>query len=188
MELKPWKKLSEEVIATNPWWEYRKWIFELPSGKLADFHLPYRGDFVMVVPVRNDGKLLMVNGYRPFVDSMSLEFPAGGVESGEDYEVSAQRELNEEGQVRAEKLDLIGEGFSNGGGTNARYKAYLGTELSHQSTQHDETEEFELHWYSVTEIDEKIHSGDILDCHTISVWYQAQPALKKYLDQISKSR
>jgi ADP-ribose pyrophosphatase len=188
MELKPWKKLSEEVIATNPWWEYQKWVFELPSGKSADFHLPVRNDFVMVVPVRDDGILLMVNGFRPFVDSMSLEFPAGGVEKGEEYEVSAQRELNEEGQVFAKNLELIGEGFSNGGGTNAKYKAYLGTDLSEKVTESDETEEFELVWLSVEEIDQKIDNGEILDSHTISVWRQAQPALAKYLDLIGKTR
>ncbi len=188
MELKPWKKLSEEVIATNPWWEYQKWVFELPNGKPADFHLPVRGDFVMTVPVRDDGMILMVNGFRPFVNSMSLEFPAGGVEEGEDDKIAAQRELNEEGQVAAEELELVGEGFSNGGGTNARYRAYLATELSEQATQHDETEAFELHWFLPSEIEHKIHKGEILDSHTISVWYQAQPALQKYLDLIGKTR
>jgi ADP-ribose pyrophosphatase len=188
MEIKPWKKISEEVLATNPWWEYRKWVFELPSGKQADFFLPYRQDYVMVVPVRENGRILMVEGYRPFVDAMSLEFPAGGIEEGETALESAQRELNEEGGVTAAHLELIGEGFSNVGGTNARYKAYLGTDLTPGEFGHDETEAFHHYWLTVEEIEEKIAQGILLDSHSIATWHQALPALRAYLDQMKESR
>jgi len=55
MTVKPWKKFKEEVKMTNPYWEYRVAIFELPNGKMYEYHYPHVGMGAMVVAVNDNG-------------------------------------------------------------------------------------------------------------------------------------
>ena len=75
---------------------------ELPDGKQEtwDF-ISHRKGAAAVVPVRGDGKILMVKQYRNAIDRMTLEIPAGSRDSvTEDTRECAARELEEETGVK----------------------------------------------------------------------------------------
>ena len=71
---------------------------ELPNGKTEEWDfISHRMGAAAVVPVREDGKILMVRQYRNAIERMTLEVPAGSRDSvTEDTMVCAARELEEE--------------------------------------------------------------------------------------------
>lgn len=76
-------------------------IDEIPSQPgwnigSSPFFLISAPDNVLVVPITDDGHLVMVQQFRPALDRLTLEFPAGNIEPGELPIAAAQRELLEE--------------------------------------------------------------------------------------------
>ncbi len=65
-------------------------------------------DYVSVLAVTKDGKVLLVRQYRPAVERYTLELPSGHVENGESPEDAARRELLEETGFEAGKLENLG--------------------------------------------------------------------------------
>ena len=60
------------------------------------------------VPVRSDGKILMVRQYRNALERMTLEIPAGKLDQpGEPGIECARRELEEETGYRSEELEWL---------------------------------------------------------------------------------
>ena len=65
-------------------------------------------DYVTTVAVTCDDEMLFVRQYRPAVEAFTLEFPSGHVDSGEQPEQSARRELFEETGYHAPAMELVG--------------------------------------------------------------------------------
>lgn len=67
---------------------------------------------VVIIPVTTDNKVILVEQYRPAINSRLIEFPAGLVgdtESEEKIEIAANRELEEETGYKAEKMHFLFE-------------------------------------------------------------------------------
>src|SRR5690554_1384709 len=69
---------------------------ELPNGKEATRDIVRHPGASVVVPITDDGELLLVEQFRKPCEMISLEIPAGKLDDGEDPEVCAIRELREE--------------------------------------------------------------------------------------------
>ncbi len=171
MPLRRWRKLSESVVARNPWWTYRCDRFELWSGKQGEYHYVHTFGSAMVVPVADDGTLLLVNQYRYLMDRESLEFPCGGIKAGATAEETAAAELGEETGHIASELELVGRFNPFNGVTDELCHVFLGRGLRAASgAKPDETEEFELFTLTAEELDARIRSGDIWDGMTLAAW------------------
>src|SRR5262249_52666278 len=64
-----------------------------PAREAYTFACP---DWVSIAPVAESGQFVLVRQYRHGIDAMSLEFPGGIIEAGEDPAAAARRELGEE--------------------------------------------------------------------------------------------
>ena len=170
MPLKPWKKLTEVVLSKNAWWTYRRDTFELPSGVNGEYHYVHTNGSSLVVPVMDDGKILMVRQYRYLSDRESIEFPCGSVKEGSTHDQTAWLELTEETGYSAKGLYLAGEFNPYNGVTDEMCKVYIARELQFVGAAPDETEEFELVPMSPSEIGGKVADGTIWDGMTISAW------------------
>jgi ADP-ribose pyrophosphatase len=170
MPLKPWKKLSEETLFQNRWWTYKRDTYELPNGKVGEYNYVHIGGSAMVVPIMNDGRVLMVNQYRYLNNRESLEFPCGSVKEGMTHDQTAWHELAEETGYSSNRFLLAGEFNPYNGVTNEICKVYIARALYPVGGTPDETEEFELVPLTAQEIDQRIREGVIWDGMTIAAW------------------
>jgi 8-oxo-dGTP pyrophosphatase MutT (NUDIX family) len=170
MALRPWKKLSETRVCDNPYWEYRRDQFELPSGKCGTYHYVHTHGAVMIVPVAADGRIHLVKQYRYLIAGESIEFPCGGVRAGDSFEHTAHAELAEEAGLCADSWTEIGSFVPCNGICDETCRVYVARELRPTQATPDETEEFEQMLLGPPEIDRLIAQGALCDGMTLAAW------------------
>jgi ADP-ribose pyrophosphatase len=109
--LKVLRQLSTELLARNPWWGYRKDRYLHPDGSEGEYFYVHTPGSMMIVPITDEGKIILVKQYRYLNRHESLEFIGGGVKQGKTDEESADEELLEEAGIIANQLIRIG-GFN----------------------------------------------------------------------------
>ena len=94
----PWTVLSSrEVYADAPHLTVSVQRVRLPDGReIADFHRLVMPDYALVWPETADGRVLVLRQYKHGVGAVSLTFPAGTFDPGEEALACAKRELKEE--------------------------------------------------------------------------------------------
>lgn len=122
-----------------------------------------------VVPVTDDGKILMVRQYRNALDRYTLEIPAGALDSEDEPGVScASRELEEETGYRCENPEWLITLRTTVAFCNERIEVYVARNLIPSKQHLDEDEFIELQAYSPDELKQKIFAGEIEDAKTVA--------------------
>lgn len=170
MPLKPWKKIRQAFEFKNPWWTYRKDDVKLPSGNIGEYHFVHVNGSSMVIPLMEDGRIVMVNQYRYLAQKESLEFPCGSVKEGATYEETAQHELAEETGYEADNLSVTAVFNPYNGVTDEICRVYIAKKLNPINANPDDTEEFEQVLITPNELEKKIQSGEIWDGMTLAAW------------------
>jgi ADP-ribose pyrophosphatase len=109
--LSPWKTLGRELLlSAPPWLTVFSERVELPSGRVVnDFYNIVLPQFALIVPWTEDGKLVLVRGYKHGVGRINLSPPAGLIEPGEEPLATARRELLEETGYEADDWQSLGD-------------------------------------------------------------------------------
>lgn len=94
------KKVFQGVL-----FDVYQWEQEMFDGSKKTFEKIKRPDTVVVFPVLNDGKIILIKQKQPGTES-SVEAPGGRVDAGEDVLSTAKRELLEETGYEAEEYIL----------------------------------------------------------------------------------
>jgi ADP-ribose pyrophosphatase len=177
--MKPYQTITQSVKFKNPWWRYCCDQIELPSGKPGEYHYALTNGSSMVIPETGEGKLILVRQYRYTGKRDSIEFPCGGIKDGSSYDETAQQELVEETGFLPGELRLVG-GFNPCNGLlDEICRVYIARDLRHVGAQPDETEHFELIYFSKEEVAAFIQDGTIWDGMTLAAWAIARPILMK---------
>jgi ADP-ribose pyrophosphatase len=179
MALKRWKKLSTETKYSNNWWSYKVDKYLFPNGKEGEYHYAFTQGSVFIVPVTDEGKIIMVSQYRYLNDRFSIEFPGGGVKKENNHDAEARKELVEETGNDGE-LELAGMFNPYNGVTNEICKVYIARNLKPSSEfNKDDSEEFELEEYSIEQIDDMISKNEIYDGMTLASWCLVKGKISK---------
>ncbi|MGL4740220.1 MAG: NUDIX hydrolase [Sarcina sp.] len=166
--------LTEKTIASKVLCEdnFLKWNLlevELLDGSKAKRNVIEHPGAAAILPIFDDGRVLLVKQYRKAIESETLEIPAGKLDKGEDPKVCAKRELEEETGFKAEKIEYLGKIATAAGFCNEIIYLYKATGLM-QGEKHTDDDEFtENIIISFDEMREKIKSGEIIDCKTLSI-------------------
>lgn len=154
------------------------------KGKIIDFYqdtMEIDGDHTViwdfiqhkgaaaVVPVTEDGKILMVRQYRNALDRYTLEIPAGALDEADEPGITcAGRELEEETGYRSENLEWLITLRTTVAFCNERIEVFVARDLIPSHQHLDEDEFIDLNAYTLEELKEKIFSGEIEDAKTVS--------------------
>lgn len=161
------KFIKSEVVFEGNLLTVRRDTVELPNGKHATRELIQHPGAVAVVPIRNDGKILLVRQFRYPVDQLTLEIPAGKLDLGEEPEACAKRELEEETGYKAKKLRLLSSILTTPGFTNEVIHLYLAEDLVLAEQCPDEDEFIDVEVFTKEEIRKMIENGTICDAKSL---------------------
>ena len=143
----PWKAGEERVAFESGWITVTDQIATAPTGRPAPYGLVrFKNLAVAVLPVHEDGTIVLVGQHRFPLGDYSWELPEGGSPLAEDPLEGAKRELAEEtGLAAAEWREVMRTQLSNSV-TDERMIGYLALGLSKATTSHaaDETEALAL--------------------------------------------
>jgi len=164
------RQIGTELLARNPWWEYRKDSYEHPNGTAGEYYYAHTPGSVMIVPITKEGKLMLVRQYRYLNRREGLEFIGGGMKQGKTMEESTQEELLEEAGIIAEKLIHIGGFNPMNGVTDEFCNIFVARSLKKGNAKPEVTEEFEVVELEFMKICELIKSGSIWDGMTLAAF------------------
>ena len=145
------KRIACEQIVAGRWLLLNELKYEDRNGKIRLWEAAARkncaGAVAMICTLKPSGRLVLVRQYRPPVDQLTIEFPAGLVNPGESPEETAVRELREETGYHGKVMRLFPAVYSSPGLTSeATCLALMEADESSQGelrTQFDESEDIE---------------------------------------------
>ncbi len=95
------RRVGGRALLEGGWLDVHKDDVALPDGGRATREYIKHPGAAVVVPLLDDGRLVMVRQFRYPIGKVILEFPAGKLDAGEPHHVCAQRERAEETGYRA---------------------------------------------------------------------------------------
>ncbi|MBE5804490.1 MAG: NUDIX hydrolase [Clostridiales bacterium] len=135
------KFLSKEVVFPGKIIRLEHWQVELPNGETALREVACHPGASAVVALDDEGNVILVRQHRIAVGRLTLEIPAGKLDSpDEDPFLCAQRELSEETGMTARNWQKLTCLETTPGFCNERIHIYLATGLSQGDCHPDEDE------------------------------------------------
>lgn len=112
----------------------------LPNGATVDLEVIRHPGAAAIVPVKDDGTVILIRQFRHAAGGFIYEIPAGKLHPGEDPRDCAARELEEEIGYRASSFELLTSIFTAPGFADEVIHIYKGTRLTkgRQKLDHDE--------------------------------------------------
>ncbi len=163
------KRLKRELKFKGTILEFYQDTMEINGDHTAVWDFIKHKGAAAVVPVTDDGKILMVRQYRNALDRYTLEIPAGALdEENEPGRECASRELEEETGFRSENLEWLINLRTTVAFCNERIEVYVAKNLIPSKQHLDEDEFIDLKAYTLDELKEKIFSGEIEDGKTVA--------------------
>lgn len=139
----------------------------LPNGETVELEVVRHPGAAAVVPLKDDGTVVLVRQFRLAAGGFLYEIPAGKLHPGEDPRHCAAREIEEEIGYRAEVIEPLKTFFTAPGFTDEIMHLFLATGLLKTQQQLDPDEVLEVVEMSLDEALTRIRDGTIRDAKTI---------------------
>ncbi len=137
------------------------------DGKEALREVVVHPGAVVVLPLLDDGRVLMIRNHRFAVGETLWELPAGTLDAEESPAACADRELKEEAGYAAGRLDPLGAFYTSPGICTERMHAYLATELTSVGQDLEPTERIVVEPLAWDRVLEMARAGEIADGKTL---------------------
>lgn len=166
--LTPWQTIDQTVAFETPWFAIRKQHMIAPNGKELDYYVHDTNDSVICVCISDDNKLLIERQYRPPVEKVSVDYPAGRMEEDDaTTEVAIRRELQEETGFTARTIRKIAVIDKDPGFSTTCMHVFLAQGSIDNVPTPEETEHIEAEFVNPSEVIKLIESGSM--CCTFCV-------------------
>jgi len=152
---------------------FRGRIFRVTVDTVREGEITYQREVVrhsgsaVIIPVFEDGTVVLVKQYRHPAVRYLLEAPAGTLAKGETPEIGAARELEEELGVVAGRMEKLIEFFVSPGFLGEKMWLFLATELTPTKQQLEADEIVEVVRLPMSQALEMVTAGEIEDAKTI---------------------
>lgn len=170
IEMEHIKRIKRELVYEGVILNFYKDYMETSSGKVViwDF-LSHKTGAAAVVPVTNEGKIIMVRQYRNALEREMLEIPAGARDTVEEPTLEcATRELEEETGFASRNLEYLMTLRTAIAYCDELVDIYVATDLESSCQHLDEEESIEVEEYELDELCQMIYRGEIQDAKTIA--------------------
>ncbi len=144
----------------------------LPNGQPLEAEIIRHPGSVVIVPVTEDGSVLLVRQYRHAIGRQVWELPAGSLKPGETVDSAAARECHEETGLIPDRLDYLGAHYPTPGYCDELMHFYRATGLRRPragdaAAHPDEDEDIETRAFDRDQIRGMMASGEIVDLKTV---------------------
>lgn len=155
----------------------------LPNGHITGRDLIRHVGAVCVVPITDDGSVIMERQYRYPVDEILWEIPAGKLDDKkEDKLEAAKRELREETGYSAKVWIDLGVLYPTPAYSDEAIKIYIAKDLVKGKQDLDDDEFINVELIKLDKLVDMIMNGEILDAKTQLAILKANKYLKNHLD------
>jgi ADP-ribose pyrophosphatase len=138
----------------------------LPNGKRAEREVVVHPEVVAMLPVLEDGRLVLVRQYREAVGEVLLEVPAGGIDGGETPEEAARREMKEETGYAVGSMELLSTFYSSPGFCTEKMYLYGLHDLTPGKAT-EENDQIEVVLMTPEEAWDAVERGEVADAKSI---------------------
>lgn len=167
--MEQFERLSRDLVQKGAIIDYYQDTIRVPNGNIVKWDLIQHKGAAAVVPVDDQGRIIMVRQYRNALDRYTIEIPAGGLNSIDEPTMDAAlRELTEETGYHASHVELLLTIRTTVAFCNEKIDIYLATGLTPGKQHLDEDEFVDVKAYELSELEEMIFNRTIEDSKTIS--------------------
>ncbi len=167
--------MADSVIRLNRELKYQGTILKiyqatvLANGHEAHWDFIHHDGAAAVLPVADDGKILMVRQYRNALNRETLEIPAGKLDAPDEPKIEcAYRELEEETGFRTEKLEYLISVNTTVAFCDEAIDIFVARNLIPSHQHLDEDEVIEVEPWELKDLLDLIYSGKITDGKTVA--------------------
>ena len=163
------KKLTSDRVYTGKVFSVDRDVVRMPNGRTTTVDIVRHSSSVVLVPIPEPGRIILIRQYRYPVNTFLWELPAGSVDSGESPEQAARRECHEEiGLVPATVVRLTAlyptPGYCD---EEMVFFRVSSLEKTDEQAHADEDEDIEAKTFEIREVREMIRRGEIVDMKTV---------------------
>jgi ADP-ribose pyrophosphatase len=141
------------------------------DGVIKRYEVVNHPPAVAIIPITNDGKIVLIKQYRRAADKIMYEIPAGILEKDENPTNAAQRELQEEIGYKANNLKHCLSFYLSPGFCDEYLHLYIGTDLEKSYLKPDDDEVIDVFEVSLDQALKLIKDNSIEDVKTILAIY-----------------
>ena len=185
--MKSFKKLEEVFVERDDLYRgavlhFVKDTVRLPNGELATREICLHPGAVCIIPILDDGTVIMEHQYRYALSRVFFEIPAGKLDFvGEDPLEAAKRELREETGAVAQKFTFLGDLVTSPAIVSEKIKMYLAEDITFDEQELDEDEFLELERVPLKQLYGMVLDGKIADAKTQIAILKAAKLRPQYL-------
>ena len=163
-----YKLIKSQILYKGKVFDHQVDEIEYDSGNKSIREIAIHPGGAVIVPIKDDGKIILVKQFRYPLQKTLIELPAGKLDKGEDPLKCAARELEEETGYKAKEIKKLGQIYTAPGYCTEILHIYSAKKLTPGNHHREEGEQgMEILELSLDEIEKMIANGEITDAKTI---------------------
>jgi 8-oxo-dGTP pyrophosphatase MutT (NUDIX family) len=172
----PWRTQASREVYDNDWINVREDSVVRPDGESGIYGVVHFKNIAVGVLALAEDDVYLVGQYRYTLESYSWEIPEGGCPEGEEPLRAAQRELEEETGLRAERWEKLGEAHLSNSVSDELAVLFVAYGLTQGEHNPEGTEQLKVRRVPFAEALRMALAGEITDAMSLLAIFQYQVA------------
>lgn len=160
-------KVDGELVYEGHFLKVQRDTIRLPDGKQSVREYIRHPGAVVILPLFDDGSVLLERQFRYPLDQVFIEFPAGKIDAGEDHLACAKRELQEETGYTATDWQFVCTIHNAIAYSDEHLDIYLARGLTAGERKLDDGEFLDIYKAPLSELLEQVRLGKVTDVKTV---------------------